>query len=68
MGKPRSWERWNDVFADMTKRGANGTDEQLELVTRIFPGESHFGKRQQLQQAEELGWEFSELTRKWRKP
>lgn len=34
--KPRSWERWNDVFADMTKRGANGTDEQLERVTRFF--------------------------------
>ena len=33
---PRSWERWNDVFADMTKRGANGTDEQLERVTRFF--------------------------------
>jgi competence ComEA-like helix-hairpin-helix protein len=36
MDKPRSWERWNDVFADMTKRGANGTDEQLERVTRFF--------------------------------
>ncbi len=36
MNKPRSWERWNDVFADMTKRGANGTDEQLERVTRFF--------------------------------
>ena len=35
-GKPRSWERWNDVFADMTRRGANGTDEQLERVTRFF--------------------------------
>ena len=34
--KPRSWERWNDVFADMTKRGARGTDEQLERVTRFF--------------------------------
>ena len=34
--KPRSWERWNDVFADMTRRGANGTDEQLERVTRFF--------------------------------
>jgi competence ComEA-like helix-hairpin-helix protein len=36
LNKPRSWERWNDVFADMTKRGANGTDEQLERVTRFF--------------------------------
>jgi competence ComEA-like helix-hairpin-helix protein len=34
--KPRSWERWNDVFADMTQRGANGTDEQLERVTKYF--------------------------------
>jgi len=32
----RSWERWNDVFADMTRRGANGTDEQLEQVTKYF--------------------------------
>ena len=36
LNKPRSWDRWNDVFADMTKRGANGTDEQLEKVTRFF--------------------------------
>jgi hypothetical protein len=34
--KPRSWERWNDVFADMTQRGATGTDEQLTRVTRYF--------------------------------
>ena len=36
LNKPRSWERWNDVFADMTKRGASGTDDQLERVTRFF--------------------------------
>ena len=36
LNKPRSWERWNDVFADMTKRGANGTDEQLARVTTYF--------------------------------
>ena len=36
MDKPRSWERWNDVFADMTKRGASGTDEQLARVTSYF--------------------------------
>jgi Helix-hairpin-helix motif len=36
MKEPRSWERWNDVFADMTKRGANGTDEQLARVTTYF--------------------------------
>jgi Helix-hairpin-helix motif len=35
-GKPRSWDRWNDVFADMTQRGANGTTEQLAQVTRYF--------------------------------
>jgi competence ComEA-like helix-hairpin-helix protein len=34
--KPRSWERWNDVFADMTQRGARGTDEQLARVTTYF--------------------------------
>ena len=36
LDKPRSWDRWNDVFADMTQRGANGTDEQLERVTTYF--------------------------------
>jgi len=34
--KPRSWNRWNDVFADMTQRGADGTDDQLARVTRYF--------------------------------
>jgi len=34
--QPRSWDRWNDVFADMTARGATGTDEQLLRVTRYF--------------------------------
>ena len=36
LDKPRSWDRWNDVFADMTQRGANGTDEQLGRVTAYF--------------------------------
>ena len=36
LDKPRSWGRWNDVFADMTQRGANGTDEQLARVTTYF--------------------------------
>ena len=36
LNKPRAWERWNDVFADMTQRGATGTDEQLTRVTRFF--------------------------------
>jgi len=34
--QPRSWDRWNDVFADMTRRGANGSDEQLARVTTFF--------------------------------
>ena len=36
LNKPRSWDRWNDVFRDMTRRGANGTDEQLARVTTYF--------------------------------
>ena len=36
LNQPRSWNRWNDVFADMTQRGANGTDEQLARVTTYF--------------------------------
>ncbi|MEO8050459.1 MAG: helix-hairpin-helix domain-containing protein [Acidobacteriota bacterium] len=36
LNKPRSWDRWNDVFADMTQRGANGTDEELVRVTAYF--------------------------------
>jgi competence ComEA-like helix-hairpin-helix protein len=35
-GKPRGWDRWNDVFADMTQRGATGTNEELGRVTRYF--------------------------------
>lgn len=34
--KPRSWQRWNDVFHEMTRLGATGTDEQLEQVTSYF--------------------------------
>lgn len=36
LNQSRSWDRWNDVFADMTKRGANGTDDQLARVTTYF--------------------------------
>jgi competence ComEA-like helix-hairpin-helix protein len=36
LNKPRSWDRWNDVFADMTQRGANGSTEQLSRVTTYF--------------------------------
>lgn len=36
MDKPRSWERWNDVFNQMTRIGASGTDDQLEQVTTYF--------------------------------
>jgi DNA uptake protein ComE-like DNA-binding protein len=32
----RSWTRWNDVFAEMSARGAHGSDEQLAAVTRYF--------------------------------
>jgi competence ComEA-like helix-hairpin-helix protein len=33
---PRSWSRWNEVFAQMTAHGARGTDEELVSVTRYF--------------------------------
>ena len=36
LNQTRSWDRWNDVFADMTQRGATGTDEQLARVTTFF--------------------------------
>jgi competence ComEA-like helix-hairpin-helix protein len=36
LNQTRSWDRWNDVFADMTQRGAKGTDEQLARVTTYF--------------------------------
>jgi len=36
MKQARSWDRWNDVFADMTQCGAKETDEQLERVTTYF--------------------------------
>ena len=32
----RSWARWNEVFADMVERGADGTDDQLDGVSRYF--------------------------------
>jgi len=36
LNQTRSWDRWNDVFADMTQRGATGTDDQLARVTTFF--------------------------------
>ena len=36
MKQTRPWDRWNDVFADMTERGARGTEEQLARVTSYF--------------------------------
>jgi DNA uptake protein ComE-like DNA-binding protein len=33
---PVSEPGWNDVFADMTKRGASGSEEQLARVTSGF--------------------------------
>lgn len=32
----RSWARWNEVFADMMERGADGTDDELDGVSRYF--------------------------------
>jgi DNA uptake protein ComE-like DNA-binding protein len=34
--QPRSWERWNGVFYEMTRLGAKGTVEQLQQVTSYF--------------------------------
>jgi len=36
INETRSWDRWNDVFAAMTQRGASGTEEQLARVTSYF--------------------------------
>jgi competence ComEA-like helix-hairpin-helix protein len=36
LNQTRSWDRWNDVFEEMTKRGATGTTEQLARVTMYF--------------------------------
>jgi DNA uptake protein ComE-like DNA-binding protein len=36
MDKPRSWDGWNNVFGEMSRLGATGTDEQLEQVTSYF--------------------------------
>jgi DNA uptake protein ComE-like DNA-binding protein len=36
MDKAQSWERWNDVFRQMTRLGANGSDQELEQVTAFF--------------------------------
>jgi DNA uptake protein ComE-like DNA-binding protein len=55
LDKPRSWERWNDVFADMTRRGADGTTEQLALVTRYFLQNLTL-VNVNTSPAEELGW------------
>jgi DNA uptake protein ComE-like DNA-binding protein len=36
MDKPRSWDRWNDVFRQMARLGASGSDQQYEQVTNYF--------------------------------
>jgi hypothetical protein len=36
LSTPRSWQRWNDVFREMTERGATGTEAQLAGVTEYF--------------------------------
>jgi hypothetical protein len=55
LNKPRSWDRWNDVFADMTRRGADGTNDQLALVTRYFLQNLTL-VNVNTSAAEELGW------------
>jgi competence ComEA-like helix-hairpin-helix protein len=55
MNQPRSWDRWNDVFADMTKRGASGTEEQLARVTTYFL-ENLTLVNVNTSPADELGW------------
>ncbi len=36
LGKPRSWNRWNEVFVRMTTRGAHPTEEQVPHIVRYF--------------------------------
>ena len=36
LNQRRSWARWNELFADMVDRGADGTDDQLDGVSRYF--------------------------------
>ncbi len=55
LNKPRSWERWNDVFADMTRRGADGTNDQLAQVTKYFLQNLTL-VNVNTSPAEELGW------------
>jgi DNA uptake protein ComE-like DNA-binding protein len=55
LNKPRAWDRWNDVFADMTRRGADGTTDQLALVTKYFLQNLTL-VNVNTSPAEELGW------------
>jgi hypothetical protein len=36
MGQVRTWPRWNDVFRQMSRLGATGTQDELEQVTAYF--------------------------------
>jgi hypothetical protein len=36
MNKPRTWNRWNEVFARMTAHGARPTEEQADHIVRYF--------------------------------
>ena len=34
--KPRTWNRWNEVFVRMTARGAHPTEDQVDHIVRYF--------------------------------
>ena len=36
MNKPRTWNRWNEVFIRMSGHGARPTDEQVDHIVRYF--------------------------------
>lgn len=36
LSTPRSWIRWEQVFAEMSRYGANPSDEQIDRITRYF--------------------------------
>jgi Helix-hairpin-helix motif len=36
MNKPRTWNRWNEVFTRMTARGAHPTEQQVDHIVRYF--------------------------------
>jgi hypothetical protein len=36
MNKPRTWNRWNEVFIRMSGHGARPTEEQVDHIVRYF--------------------------------